>query len=111
MIHFSGQLLLAWGTTKDYENPKRGLFDNFWNISGEDFFLNEPGVNIEVNLRENLTLATGVSYRFVTRLDPNNENVRFNHLTSQDMQGVNFNIGLKFGKKARINSVPRKSKQ
>jgi hypothetical protein len=32
VVHCSGQLLLAYGTTKDYEHPKKGLLDNFWNI-------------------------------------------------------------------------------
>jgi hypothetical protein len=101
MFHLSAQILCAWGTTKDYEDPKEGLLDNFWNISGEDFYISEPGLNLELNLKENLTLIAGASYRFVTRLDPNNENVRITHVTNQDMQGVSFNIGLKFGKKSR----------
>jgi hypothetical protein len=42
-----------------------------------------------------------VSYRFVFRLDPNNENVRFTHVTNDDMTGLNFNIGIKFGGKIR----------
>ena len=98
MIHVSGQLVVAYGTTKDYENPKSGLLDNFWNISGERFVLNEPGVNIEVNLSERVTFVTGVSYRWVTGLDPNNEYIDITHVTNQDMSGVNFNIGLKFTK-------------
>lgn len=98
MFHMSGQLVVAYGTTKDYENPKSGLLDNFWNISGERFVINEPGVNIEVNLSERVTLVTGVSYRFVSGIDPDNEYVDITHVTSQDMSGINFNIGLKFTK-------------
>lgn len=98
MVHTSGQVMIAYGTTKDYENPKSGLLDNFWNISGEDFMIIEPGVNLEVNMSRNVTLVTGVSYRHVTRLDANNENVSVTHVTSQEMSGVNFNIGLKFTK-------------
>ena len=98
MVHMSSQLMIAYGTTKDYENPKSGLLDNFWNISGEDFMIIEPGVNLEVSMSANVTLVTGVSYRQVTRLDANNENVSITHVTNQDMSGLNFNIGLKFTK-------------
>lgn len=98
MVHVSAQLVVAYGTTKDYENPKNGLLDNFWNISGERFMMTEPGVNLEVNLSEKMTLVTGVSYRTVTGVDPNNEYVDITHVTSQDMSGLNFSIGLKFRK-------------
>jgi len=95
MIHLSSQMVFAWGTTKDYENPKSSLFDNFWNISGERFMMTEPGVNLEVNLSEGIALVAGVSYRFVSGIDSGNEYVDTTHLTNQDMSGVNFSIGLK----------------
>jgi hypothetical protein len=99
--HCSGQILLASGSTKDYENPKSGLFDNFWNISGASFFLMEPGINLELNLSKRLTLVTGISYRYVTGLNENNENVQITHVTNKDMSGINFNIGLKFKKEKK----------
>ncbi len=95
MVHMSGQLVVAYGSTKDYENPKNGLLDNFWNISGERFMMTEPGINVEVNLSDGITLVAGVSYRFVNGIDPNNEYIDITHVTSQDMSGVNFSIGLK----------------
>jgi hypothetical protein len=99
--HCSGQLLLAYGSTKDYEDPKSGLLDNFWNISGASFFLMEPGINLELNLSNRLTLVTGISYRYVTGLDENNENLEITHVTNSDMSGINFNIGLKFKKEKK----------
>jgi len=99
--HFSGQLLVAYGSTKDYEDPKSGLLDNFCNVSGAGFFLMEPGVNLELNLSRRLTLVAGMSYRYVTGLDENNENVSVTHVTNEDLSGVNFNIGLKFGKEKK----------
>jgi hypothetical protein len=99
--HCSGQLLLAYGTTKDYEDPKSGLLDNFWNISGAGFFLMEPGINLELNLSKRLTLVTGISYRYVTGLDENDENVQITHVTNEDLSGINFNIGLKFKKEKK----------
>ena len=101
MVHMSGQLVIAYGTTKDYENPKNGLLDNFWNISGERFMMTEPGINLEVNLSDGITLVAGASYRFVSGIDPNNEYIDITHVTSQEMSGVSFNLGLKFTKAPR----------
>jgi len=104
LLHFSAQLMLAYGSTKDYENPKSGLLDNFWNISGAHFFVMEPGVNLELNLSSKLTLAAGVSYRIVTGLNENDENVSITHVTNRDLSGLNFSIGLKFGKEKKIKN-------
>lgn len=101
LVHFSSQLVLAYGSTKDYESEKSGLFDNFWNISGTHFFMAEPGINLEINLKQNLTLCTGVSYRFVSGLDENSQAVSVTHVTSREMSGININVGLKFGKKKK----------
>jgi hypothetical protein len=95
IVHMSGQLLVASGTTKDYENPKNGVFDNFWNISGARFFIVEPGVNLELNLSPGMTLAAGISYRSVSGLNPDDENISITHVTNDDLGGMNFNIGLK----------------
>lgn len=94
--HCSAQLLLAYGSTKDYEDPKSGLLDNFMNISGAGFFLMEPGVNLELNISKRLILVAGVSYRFVMGMDETSENVSITHVTNEDLSGVNFNIGMKF---------------
>ena len=101
MIHLSSQILMAYGTTKDYENPKSGLLDNFWNISGARFFLMEPGVNLELNLGTGLTLVAGISYRYVSGLDESDENVSITHVSNKDLSGVNFNLGLKFSKEKK----------
>lgn len=101
MFHVSGQVIVARGTTKDYEDPKNGLLDNFWNISGAVFYITEPGINLELNLKENLVLVTGVSYRYATRLDPDNENIPITHVTNKNMSGFNVSLGVKFGKKSK----------
>ncbi|MDM8003726.1 MAG: acyltransferase [Bacteroidota bacterium] len=98
MVHMSAQLVVAWGSTKDYENPKSSLFDNFWNISGERFMMTEPGVNLEVNISDGIALVAGAGYRFVSGIDSANEYVDITRLTSQDMSGVSFSIGLKITK-------------
>jgi hypothetical protein len=61
----------------------------------------EPGLNLEVNLSTRISLVAGMSYRYVSGLDENNENVRITRVTNKDMSGLNFNIGLKFVKKSR----------
>ena len=98
MVHFSSQLVVAYGTTKDYENPKSGLLDNFWNISGTSFVLMEPGINLEVNITGRMKLVLGASYRYVSGLNENSEDISHTHVTNDDMSGVNLNIGLKFCK-------------
>jgi hypothetical protein len=99
--HLSGQLLLAYGSAKDYEDPKSGLLDNFMNVSGAPFFLMEPGINLELNISRNMMLVAGISYRWVTGMDENSENVSITHVTNEDLSGVNFNIGVKFGKEKK----------
>ena len=96
MVHLSIQLVVASGTTKDYENPKSGLLDNFWNISGESFFMVEPGINLEVNITTRLKLVMGVSYRYVSGINSAREEIRYTHVTNEDMSGLNFNISIKF---------------
>jgi hypothetical protein len=101
VVHFSTQVLVAYGTAKDYEDPKVGLLDNFWNISGEDFMITEPGINLEINLTDKLAFVAGMSYRFVNNLDENNENLSITRVTYKQMSGLNFNIGLKFRKELK----------
>jgi hypothetical protein len=96
LVHFSSQLVLACGKTKDYENPKSNLFDNFWNINGANFYMVEPGVNLEINISHKLVLVTGVSYRHIYGLDETSEEISRTHLTNEALSGINFNIGLKF---------------
>lgn len=101
MVHISAQLVVAYGSTKDYENPKSSLFDNFWNISGERFMMTEPGVSLEVNLSPGIALVAGAGYRFVSGIDSGNEYVDITHLSNQDMSGINFSLGLKITKTGR----------
>jgi hypothetical protein len=98
VVHVSSQLVLAYGTTKDYENPKSSLFDNFWNISGTSFYMMEPGINFEMNINSRLILVAGVSYRYVSGLNENSVELSRTHVTNRDMSGVNFSLGVKFRK-------------
>lgn len=101
LVHFSGQAVIAYGATKDYQQEKSSLFDNFWNIYGTGFYMIEPGVNLEVNLSERARFVTGVSYRFVTGLDEESTHVAITNVTNKEMSGLNIMIGFIFkgGKK------------
>ena len=107
LIHLNCQLVMAYGSTKDYEQQKSSLFDNFWNISGTHFYLMEPGINLEVNLQSNMTLCTGVSYRYVTGMNEKAISLSRTHLTNSEMTGLNFNIGLKITRKYKNSSGKR----
>jgi hypothetical protein len=101
LFHIGGQLITAYGTTKDYEREKSSLFDNFWNITGADFFVVEPGAQFELNLNTRLRLTSTLSYRLVTGLDPESAHLSRTHVTNGEMSGVNLRIGLTFGKRKR----------
>lgn len=94
LVHLAGQVVLAWGSTKDYENEKSNVFDNFWNVYGEGFYLLEPGINLEVNLTEKLRFSLGLSYRFVTGLDDESPFVSYTHVTNKDMSGLNIRVAI-----------------
>ena len=97
IIHFSGQILLATGSTKDYEQEKSSTFDNYGNISGPGFYLIEPVINAELNLSVKAKLFLGLGYRIVTGLDEDHELISTTQVTNEDLSGLNFILGVKFG--------------
>ncbi len=97
LVHLNGYVSLGSGSTKDYENEKTSVFDNFGNVTGEKFYFIEPGANCEINLGVKTRLVMGISYRFVNGIDPHNENISNTHVSDNDLSCVNINIGIKFG--------------
>ncbi|MFC2152934.1 hypothetical protein ACFLSE_10455 [Bacteroidota bacterium] len=97
LMHASAQFLVSYATTKDYENDKSSLFDNFMNTSGTEFYFIEPGANVELNLRENTRLVVGLSYRYAWGLNENSIHVSKTNVTNEDMSGLNISIGVKIG--------------
>lgn len=95
LIHFSGQLLLATGSTKDYEQEKSSTFDNYGNISGPSYFLIEPAINAELNLSVKAKLYLGFGFRIVTGLDEDHELISMTKVTNEDLSGLNLLIGVK----------------
>ncbi|MFC1502689.1 hypothetical protein ACFL6A_04695 [bacterium] len=98
MIHFSAQLLLGIGSTKDYERPKSSVFDNYGNISGPGFYLIEPAVNVELNLSVKARLFLGLGYRMVSGLDEDHELIQTTGVTNKDLSGLNVLFGVKFAR-------------
>ena len=97
LFHFSGQLLLGGGSTKDYQQPKSSPFDNFGNITGPGFYVIEPGLNAEMNFHTKVRLVAGLSYRIVLGLDSTDPLVSITNVDNSDLSGLNLNLGVKFG--------------
>jgi hypothetical protein len=95
LLHFSGQLVLGTGTTKDYEREKSSTFDNFGNITGPGFWLIEPGIIGELNLSTKVRLGFGLGYRLIAGLDENDELISKTEVTNKDLSGVNFLLSCK----------------
>jgi len=96
VFHGSGQVLVARGSTKDYEREKTSLFDNYGNISGPGFWLVEPAVNAELNLSAKIRLVLGVGYRYVWGLDEDDPLISHTMVTNEDLSGWNLILGVKF---------------
>jgi len=97
LVHPSAQLLIAAGSTLDYDNEWPNVFDDDLK-NGAPFYFAEPGLNMEVNLGRKVRFVTGLSYRFAWGLNEYpNDYVSQTHLTSKDMSGISCNFGLKFG--------------
>ena len=97
LVHYSGEVFLGRGSTKDYLIKKSSLMDNFGNTSGPGFNIIEPGLNVEVNMHSKFRLVAGVSYKLVSGLDEDHELISKTDVTNADLSGLNFNLSLKVG--------------
>lgn len=98
MFHPSFQMILAYASTKDYEQEKSSLMDNFLNTSGAQFFFFEPGINLEINLSNNVRFISGVSFRVASGLDEKSIHISRTNVTNVDFSSLNVNIGVKISK-------------
>jgi len=96
--HYSAQLFVGRGSTKDYMMPKTNAFDNFGNVTGPSFLVIEPGINIEFNLHEEYRAVVGLAYRHVSGLDESDVLINKTNVTNEDLSGVNLYLSLKIGK-------------
>ena len=97
LLHLNVQLIFGSGSTKDYENEKSNMLDNFGNVTGARFNIVEPGINGEINLGVKTRLVLGVAYRHVYGIDPHSEYTLRTHVSDSDLSGFNFTAGVKFG--------------
>lgn len=97
MVHLNGHLIFGSGSTKDYEDEKSNVLDNFGNVTGASFSIIEPGINGEINLGVKTRLVLGVAYRYVYGIDQYSEYTSRSHVSDGDLSGFNFTAGIKFG--------------
>ena len=97
LVHLNGHLLFGSGSTKDYENEKSNMLDNFGNVTGARFNILEPGINAEINLGVKTRLVLGIAYQYVYGIDQYSEHISRTHVSNHEMSGFNFTTGVKFG--------------
>lgn len=99
-VHLSFPLVLGRGLARadsldfnrdgvhghNLEGPEFGR-----NRRDADYFVVQPGVQVEANLLRNVQLYAGAHYRFAPALENNAD------LPSDALQGAAFNVGLKVG--------------
>ncbi len=87
MFHFTLYTLIGGGgadfSASDADSERE------WD--GDAFFIIEPGLNLEFNIRDGWRLDFGYSYRFVSDL-------MMEGLSSQDLRDVAANLTLRLGK-------------
>jgi hypothetical protein len=90
LIHYSAYLLIGAGNVSyrywDNELNDKDDFDN------DQFFIAEPAVNVELNITSFFRLNAGLSYRFITGANYDN------NIDDSDLQGLSGVLTLKFGK-------------
>ena len=85
-IHYTAILLIGGGSVSYRDDVPADEI----NYSDDQFFVAEPGANIEFNLSKNFRFDVGAGYRLVSR-------VFFGDLSSKELSGFIANITLKFG--------------
>ena len=89
VIHFTVDLLLGAGLAA-YTGPiSSNSYNDRWFYEGSAYFVAEPGVNIEVNIIDNIRFNIGLSYRYV-------QGTSLQNTTDEDLRNVSITIGFKF---------------
>lgn len=86
MIHLTTQALIGGGQAGKKTNERSD-----YHINGNQFFVLDPSVAIEINVTKIFRISTGVHYRFISGA---------NHSTFSDAQlsGVSGVVTFKFGR-------------
>jgi hypothetical protein len=101
LVHLSFPVLIGAGAV----GYRYGHFGNDMNLDFnfdrkfDTFFVIEPGANVELNVVSFFRITAGVSYRYVTGVSaPTDPLGVLRPLTSNnELRGVSWNLGLKFG--------------
>jgi hypothetical protein len=96
-VHYGASLFAGMGNTKDYPQEKTSLFDNFGNTTGPTFTLIEPGAHVELNVSDVVRIFAGLSYRMASGLNEDDPLIATSGVTNDDLAGLSFNIGVKWG--------------
>jgi len=98
ILHISFPVIIAGGcasymsVNKYAELDEDGQIDySSQELASSPFFVVEPGINLEMNITGFMKAYTGLSYRWINGLDLENT-------SSRAFSGMNFNVGLRFGK-------------
>ena len=78
---------------------KRGGDREGREFNGNEFFVIQPGINLEANLVKYVKIFGGVNYRFTSKIvNSRNGNATVNDtITAKQVSGITATIGLKFG--------------
>jgi hypothetical protein len=101
LIHFTAQTLIGGGSISWIDNDRyQWNNDYLHNTYGKDeFFVFEPGVNVEFNLVKWFRVDVGVNYRLISGLDSKLTYLgnTMKTLSSKDLSGVSGSVTFKFG--------------
>ena len=86
MIHWQVNMLLGTGAVSTRNGNKTGENDMI--------FILEPGADGVLNISSTIRVALGISYRFVSGVDPDNFN---DYLNNSDLSGFTASLTLLFG--------------
>lgn len=87
-VHLAFGSVLAGGSSNEYIIQDNGSHGTTFGSPG--FFIMEPSLNMEMNLTKKMRLEAGAGYRYIFA-------GYFKSLSSSDLSGLSFNLGLKLG--------------
>jgi hypothetical protein len=84
-----------------YPDYYSSYHNNYYHTDYDQFFVLEPGIELEFNLTRFFRLALGGKYRFTSDIELTSRNINNESLTildNNDLNSYTFYLGLKFGK-------------
>jgi hypothetical protein len=87
--HFRNQNFGSGRPKHDFDNHGRQQFNQF--------FIIQPGINVEGNLMKYVKVFGGVNYRIATKMDSHPQNISITEIKPSQISGLSVNLGLKFG--------------